>query len=325
MALVTKKKKKATVNRRRNQAPKFDIGAWGRHHWMCSKEALVGLVKQPISSALTWLVIAIALLLPTLFYLALQAMNSQTETWQDGGQITLYLLDTATVAQGEALTSELSLRPEVLRTQYIGKDEAWESFQGLLSLQSDLSLENNPLPASIVIVPNQQDMADLEALILVMQDLPEVEDIQIDLAWIERLNNVLNLVESIVQLLSIILAVAVLLIVGNTIRLSIESRKNEIQTIKLLGATDAYVRRPFMYLGLWYGLFGGLAAWAMLTLISLNFQGRLTAFLASYGLSAPTIWLNVSELAILLSASVLVSLLGARIALWRHLKDTDPQ
>jgi len=318
------KKKRAACNRQRNRAPKLDIKGWYRHHLKCAQEAFMGLIRQPISSALTWLVIAIALMLPTLFYIALQAINAQTSTWQEGGQITLYLGET-TEAEGTLLTSELASRPEIERTDYISKAQAWDSFRSVMSLKSDLELADNPLPASIVVVPVQQDMADLEALILMLEDLPEVEDIQIDLAWIERLNNVIALAESIVQLLSLILAVAVLLIVGNTIRLSIESRKAEIQIIKLLGATDAFVRRPFLYLGLWYGLIGGVAAWLLLTLISMNFQSRLETFLASYGLTAPAIWLKVNELGILLLASILVSLLGARIALWRHLKDTDPR
>ena len=318
-------KKRAASNRRRNRAPKFDFKGWYRHHWLCAKEAAIGLIKQPISSALTWLVIAIALLLPTLFYIGLQAINQQTQSWQEGGQITLYLSDTTTESAGLALTDDLSSRPEVASVNYISKAQAWDSFRHVLSLTSALELDKNPLPASIVIVPIQQDVTDLEALILTLTDLPEVEDIQIDLDWIERLNNVLTLIESIVQLLSIILAIAVLLIVGNTIRLSIESRKAEIQIIKLLGATDAYVRRPFLYLGFWYGLSGGLAAWLLLTLISTNFQGRLETFLASYGLTAPAIWLSVNEFGILLLSSILVSLLGARIALWRHLKDTDPK
>ncbi|WP_196156840.1 permease-like cell division protein FtsX [Reinekea sp. G2M2-21] len=318
-------KNRAATNRRRNRAPKVDIKGWYRHHLMCARSALMGLIRQPISSALTWLVIAIALLLPTLFYIALQAINTQTQAWQEGGQITLYLNNTTTIDQGQALANELRARPEVSTVEYISKQQAWDSFRSVLSLQSALELDENPLPASIVVVPIEQSMADLEALILMLTDLADVEDIQIDLAWIERLNNVLDLIESIVQVLSIILATAVLLIVGNTIRLSIESRKAEIQIIKLLGATDNYVRRPFLYLGFWYGLSGGLAAWLLLTLISLNFQNQLDTFLASYGLTAPAIWLNVREFGILLLSSILVSLMGARIALWRHLKDTDPQ
>lgn len=322
---MAKPKKKPATNRRRNRAPKFDFKGWYRHHALCAKDSLMGLVKQPFSSALTWLVIAIALLLPTLFYIALQAVNEQTEAWQEGGQITLYLNDSTSVESAGTLTEELAARDEVIRATYISKAEAWASFNNVLSLESTLELDENPLPASIVIIPDQQDTADLEAMLLMLQDLPEVEDIQIDLAWIERLQNLIALATSIVELLAIVLAVAVLLIVGNTIRLSIESRKAEIQIIKLLGATDAYVRRPFMYLGLWYGLIGGLAAGLLLTLISLNFQQRLETFLASYGLTAPGTWLNVNEFLALLLASILVSLLGARIALWRHLRDTDPK
>lgn len=317
-------KKRTATNRRRNRAPAFDAKGWYRHHWICCKESAISLIQSPISSALTWLVIAIALLLPTLFYITLQALNNQADTWQEGGQITLYLTDQTTESAGLTLSGELAERPEILRTDYISQEQAWAGFNQTLSLETDLRLAENPLPASIVAIPVQQSQADLEALLLMLRDLPEVGDIQIDLAWIDRLNRLLDLARSIVLLLSVILSVAVLLIVGNTIRLSIESRKAEVQIIKLLGATDAYVRRPFMYLGLWFGLLGGVAAWAMLTAISISFQQRLEGFLGTYGLNAPAIWLNSGELSLLLLTSVLVSLAGARIALWRHLKDTDP-
>ncbi len=318
-------KKKTATNRQRNRAPKSDVHAWRRHHILCGADAFSRLIKQPISSALTWLVLAISLMLPTLFYVALQAIDGQTQAWQEGGQITLYLNDQVSLNAGKLLAEELIARPEILTSSYTSKDDAWDEFSSLLSLNSDLNLSVNPLPASVVIVPNQQNSVQLEALMLMLEGLPDIEDIQIDLAWINKLNTVLSLTKSVVQLLGLILGIAVLLIVGNTIRLSIESRKSEIQIIKLLGATDAFVRRPFMYLGFWYGVFGGIAAWVMLTMISVSLQPKLETFLSSYGLNAPSFWLSVNELGILLLASILVSLLGARIALWRHLKDTDPR
>ena len=317
------KNKRLSSNRRR-RTNQLNLKGWLRHHGECAKESITGLIRQPISSALTWLVIAIALLLPTLFYLALKAVNEQTRSWQEGGQITLYLLQDVDRETGLALAAEIANRPEVLRTEFTSRQQAWQDFQNALSLQQDLQLDDNPLMASITLVPKQQSQADLEAMILLLQDMPEVEDLQIDLAWISRLNSVLDLLRAAVQLLAFILAGALLLIVSNTIRLAIASRKAEIQTIKLLGATDAFVRRPFLYLGFWYGVLGGLAAWLLLTLISIYFQPVLTNFLSNYGLSAPSTWLNVKELAVLLVSSVLVSLLGARIALWRHLRDSDP-
>lgn len=312
-------------NKQRQHSPNLDVKGWYRHHRICAQQSLLSLLRQPLSSALTWLVIAIALLLPTLFYLVLQAVNTQTLAWQDGGQITLYLDKPLTVDEGLSLTDELIARPEINTASYVSQEDAWRTFRESLSLTDTASLEDNPLPASITLIPNQQSRADLEALIFVLQDLPEVDDIQIDLAWIERLNSALALLQSIVQLLAFILGFAVLLIVGNTIRLAIESRKAEIQIIKLLGATDSYVRRPFLYLGLWYGLFGGLAAWLFLTMISISFQTKLNSFLQTYGMASPSLWLGVQGVVLLLLTSVLVSLLGARIALWRYLKDTDPQ
>ncbi|MCH8531266.1 MAG: permease-like cell division protein FtsX [Saccharospirillum sp.] len=312
-------------NRKREQSA-VNHKAWLRHHRDTALDSLLRLVRQPVSSALTWLVIAISLTLPTLFYLALTSLQQQTVQWQEGGQITLYLRQTVSEADGERLTDELNARAEVLRAHYISAEEAWASFRETLNLsRSPFATENNPLPASIVVIPTQQNNQQLEVLRILIDGLPEVEEVQLDLAWIERLNRFIDLIYRIVAGLAALLGIAVLLVVGNTIRLAIESRKAEIQVVKLLGATEAFVRRPFIYLGLWYGLFGGLAAWMLVSLVIWWLSGPLAAFLSTYGLTAPIAWLSVFETLLLILAAILVAILGARIALWRHLKDAEPQ
>ena len=316
-------KRKAATNRRRNRAPTIDVKSWLRHHRQCAVESLIRLIKHPISSALTWLVIAIAIMLPTLFYVAFHAVNLSTQAWQAGGQITLYLSDDTNKAEGLALSADLASRPEIEFSQYIDKQQAWSDFQSALTMTNELADFSNPLPASIVLIPKQQSSVELEALVLTLQGLANVDNIQIDLEWISRLNQLLALAEKVVQLIGLILAVAVVLIVGNTIRLNIESRKDEIRIIKLLGATDAYIKRPFVYLGFWYGCLGGLAAWLLITLISLSIHSTLSEFLSSYNLLAPKLWLTGRQIILLLLASILISLFGARIALWRHLREFD--
>ena len=314
------------VNRRRDEPAQGASAAWLRHHRDCAVSALMRLVRNPLSSALTWLVIAISLTLPTLFYLALASLEHQTERWQAGGQITLYLTDDTTPQDGQTLTDELAQRPEVISSRYIDADDAWQSFSQSLTLDTTrLQLESNPLPASIVLVPNGQSAAELEALRLVIDGLPQVEDIQLDLAWIDRLNRFLELIATGVTGLAILLGVAVLLVVGNTIRLAIESRKEEIRIVKLLGATEAFIKRPFLYLGLWYGLLGGLAAWFLVSGIAWWLHRPLSAFLVTYGLDAHVTWLNPAETLFLLVCSMLVSWVGTHIALWRHLRDAEPR
>ncbi|WP_108126096.1 permease-like cell division protein FtsX [Saccharospirillum mangrovi] len=314
------------VNRRRDEPAQGASVAWFRHHRDCAVSALMRLVRNPVSSALTWLVIAISLTLPTLFYLALASLENQTERWQAGGQITLYLTDETTLQEGQTLTDELAQRPEVISTRYINADDAWQSFSQSLTLDTDrLQLESNPLPASIVLVPNGQSSAELEALRLVIDGLPQVEDIQLDLAWIDRLNRFLELIATGVTGLAILLGVAVLLVVGNTIRLAIESRKEEIRIVKLLGATEAFIKRPFLYLGLWYGLLGGLAAWVLVSGIAWWLHTPLSAFLETYGLDAHVTWLNLGETLFLLLCAMIVSWIGTHIALWRHLRDAEPR
>lgn len=320
-----KKAKRQPVNQRRSEQGKGHA-AWLRHHRDSARSSLMRLLSNPISSALTWLVIAIALTLPTLFYLALSSLEEQTKQWQQGGQITLYLKDAVSIERGQSLTGELNERTEVLRAEYISADEAWASFRETLNLErSNLKLEQNPLPASIVLVPTQPSNSQLEVMQLIIRGLPEVDEVQLDLAWIERLSRFLDLIASMVTGLAVLLGIAVLLVVGNTIRLAIESRKDEIRIIKLLGATEAFVRRPFVYLGIWYGLWGGVAAWLLVSGVAWWLRGPLAAFLGTYGLTANIAWLGPLETLILLFFSISVSLLGARIALWRHLRDAEPR
>lgn len=320
-----KKPAQGGANRRRS-GTSGNRSAWLRHHRDCASQSLMRLLRSPVSSALTWLVIAISLTLPTLFYLALSSLQAQTEQWQEGGQITLYLEQGLADSEGERLTGELDARPEVARAYYISAKEAWESFQATLSINRQaLGLTDNPLPASIVVVPSQQDSSQLEALQLIIRGLPEVEEVQLDLAWIDRLNRFLELIYSIVTGLAVLLGVAVLLVVGNTIRLAIESRKDEIRVIKLLGATEAFVRRPFVYLGIWYGLLGGVAAWVLVTAVAWWLRSPLTAFLGTYGIEANVAWLGFTDTLVLILASIGVSLAGAHIALQRHLKDAEPR
>lgn len=316
---------RSAANRRRNRAPRLRVAGWYRHHRLCARQSLLSLLRQPISSALTWLVIAIALLLPSLLYIALQALEQQSTKWQEGGQITLYLESGISDEDALTLSSELAQRKEVLGTQYLSKEEAWADFQTQISLPSDRALIDNPLPPSIVLVPSQQSQIDLEALLLILTDLPEVTEVQVDLAWIRQLKRLLSLAQLIVQILGLVLACALLLVVGNTIRLSIESQKSDIQIIKLLGASDDYVRRPFLYLGLWYGVIGALAALAMLAVINSAVAPQLGVFLSAYGVTAPSLLLSWQEFGWLLFIAVGVSSTGARIALWRHLRKIDPK
>lgn len=311
-------KKRAT--RRRSSAPKSSYKAWLRHHQLCLRDAFFDVIRQPVSSAMTWLVIAIALLLPALLFLGLKTAHQYTDQWQEGGQITLYLNEAVTNEQAQSLLQELMARPEILQGRFISADQAWAEFSQQIQVGQTLTLDKNPLPASLVLVPKQQSASDLEALVITLQDLPELDDIQLDLIWIERLNQILGFLTVSVNALAMLLSLAVLLIVGNTIRLAIESRKDEVQVFLLLGATHRYVRRPFLYLGAWYGAFGGLVGCVLLWLVSRFLGARLTPLLQSYGQDSVALTLHPTEPLLLLLASVLISLIGARLALWRHIR-----
>jgi cell division transport system permease protein len=162
-------------------------------------------------------------------------------------------------------------------------------------------------------------------LLAELNALAGVESAQLDLAWIARLQRFLDLAQRMSTALMLILALAVLFVVGNTIRLAIEGRRAEIVVVKLVGGTDSYVARPFLYTGFWYGLGGGLLAWLLLSLIMLALSGPLDALLALYGNQHSVHGLSLLPGLILLAGSALLGWLGAWISVRQHLSAIEPR
>lgn len=237
------------------------IRGWLNHHQQLARETWHDLRHGVAATVLTSLVLAIALILPALLYLTQKNLQELADIWQEGAQVTLYLQPEVTTADGEALRNTLAERPEVRSARFFSQSDATTELSTWLGISNLLeTLEQNPLPASIVITPVTQTRADMEVLELVFQDLPEVADIQLDIEWVQRLEAINQLLSRLLWVLIVVLAAMVLLVVGNTMRMAVAARQQEIQVIQLVGATDAYIRRPFLYLGFSYGLLGSLCA-----------------------------------------------------------------
>ena len=299
--------------------------AWLSHHQRVSLSTLAELLGNPYTSLMTWLVIGIALGLPLILYVVLQNVSSISGDWGGKPRVVLYLTQEVTLEGGQALAMEIEQRDDIEETVFVSSAKALQEFQRRSGFGDVLStLDRNPLPHVIEVVPVNPDPLDLGKLVSAWEVNMLVENVSVDLQWLERLFALLVFAERLVTALAIVLGLGVMLIMGNTIRLAIESRRQEIEVIKLVGGTDAFVRRPFLYLGFWYGLGGAVTAFFLLQ-TSLYFLSAPVEMLAqSYRDDFALQGLGfLSNLLLLVSGSIL-GIIGSVLAVSRHLADIEP-
>jgi len=302
------------------------LHAWLESHRASLADSLRRLGKQPIGSFFTCLVMAVALSMPMGLSLLLKNVEKLGGSWQRAAQISLYLKLDASSRDGEALRDEIKGMAGVAEAQYVSREQALEEFQQQSGLGEALrELPDNPLPGVVVVTPTEVDKPALEALRQRLSELPRVEAAQLDLVWVERLAAILKLGDRFVFGLAVMLISALLLVIGNTIRLHIENRRIEIEVIKLVGGTDSYVRRPFLYMGALYGLGAGVLAWGILA-FGLNWLNDAVVGLSGlYGSDFSLGGVPGSDGLSLLIGAVLLGYIGAWIAVARHLNELAPR
>ena len=285
------------------------------------------LSRSPFATLMTAAVIGIALALPTGLHVVLKNAQQLSGGWDGGAQISLFLKRAVEDDEADRLAKQIQKLPEVAGVNYISRHEALQEFQRLSGFGDALqALKDNPLPSVLVIRPTAaaSTPAGTEALLQRLNDYPAVDLAQLDMQWVKRLYVIMELVRRGVVVLAILLALAVLLVVGNTIRLAIQNRRAEIVVMKLIGGTDGFIRRPFLYTGFWYGLFGGLIAWLLVSL-SLSILGEPVERLAGlYQSRFALSGLDFTATGMLLTASILLGLAGSWLAVGRHLRDIEP-
>ncbi|WP_219062855.1 permease-like cell division protein FtsX [Pseudomonas sp. UMAB-08] len=302
------------------------LHAWLEAHRSSVLDSVRRLGKQPIGSFFTCLVMAIALSLPMGLSLLLNNVERLGGSWQRAAQISLYLELDASASEGSALREQIQRMPGVAEAEYISKDQALVEFQQQSGLGEALKeLPQNPLPGVVLVTPNEVDKPALEALRTRLAELPKVQQAQLDLVWVERLAAILKLGDRFVFGLTVLLVLALLLVIGNTIRLHIENRRVEIEVIKLVGGTDAYVRRPFLYMGALYGLGAGFLSWGVLA-FGLDWLNDAVVGLAGlYGSDFSLAGVPLADGFSLLLGAVLLGYIGAWIAVARHLRELAPR
>ncbi|WP_298608734.1 permease-like cell division protein FtsX [uncultured Thiothrix sp.] len=283
---------------------------------------------NPISAWITLIAIALALSLPTSMHVLVKNLQSLTHNNQSVPTISLFLKPKVTEQQANDLAELVKSQPEVLSTTVVTRDQALQDFNKISGLADTLkTLGENPLPNIVVITPKMNDLgvtdADLEDFSKRLKTYKEVEDVQIDIEWIQRLRAILQIAERIVAVVAALLATTVLLVVGNTIRLDIENRKDEIRVTRLIGATNRYIRRPFLYGGLWLGLFGGFLSLLVVNIALLFLVDPVNKLSMLYGSDFNLGGIDLTTTLEVLTVSAGLGLVGAWLAVNRYLWESE--
>ena len=284
------------------------------------------LARAPFATLLTVLVIGIALALPAGLRVLVDNVGTLSESWQGAADFTVYLKTDVGAERARALAHEIESRPDVGAVKLIDRDQALEQFREHSGFGEALdALDENPLPHTLVVHPASGVSGDVEKIAAELGKLPEADLVQIDTQWVARLRAMLALADRVVDITTALLALAVAVVVGNTIRLEINNRSVEIEVTKLVGGTDAFVRRPFLYLGFCYGLAGALAAAALIFVTLALAAPPVRTLAALYGSDFSLKSLGLKETLELLAGGGLLGWLGAGLATARHLNAIEPK
>ncbi|MDE2389479.1 MAG: permease-like cell division protein FtsX [Betaproteobacteria bacterium] len=302
------------------------IRAWLTQHGFVFFRTLKRLIATPLTSLLSIIVMGIALSLPTGIYVLMQNLQAFSGQTTGSPQMSLFLKLDTTQDSIEKINQRLEETPQILTVQFIPKDAALLQLQqstGLTDIAA--SLARNPLPDAFVIHTQENTTEALEQLRLILQKWPEIEHVQFDSAWIERLNAFLDLSRFAVLMLATLLSVAIIAIMFNTIRLQILTKRDEIELSKLIGATDSFIRRPFLYFGALQGLAGGVTAWLLMALAIRTLNEELITLSQLYNIDLHLQYLSSADSISLLLFSGWLGWLGARISVASHLWQIEPK
>ena len=296
-------------------------------HLQAALASLNSFCRKPFATMITILVIAITLALPALFWVLTDNMKQLTMNWQRGGHLSLYLKLPLSPQDGAALL----LR--VRGTVGVGHATLISSAEGLVELQQQEGMQDimrylpdNPLPAVIDVVPSLDfnTPEKLNQLYLQLKSYPHVEQAKLDMQWVSRLQAVIGFTAKVAQGLMILLASAVVLIIGNTLRLAIHNRYEEIQVLKIIGAKHSFIVRPYLYLGIWYGLAGSICAVLLVNIFMLSLTLVANQLAAVYQMHSSLVGLSLRQVLLLVLSAIVLSWLGAYVSVNRQLAAIEP-
>ncbi len=304
------------------------MNQWLERHFQTMVGSLGRLWQQPFATLLTIVVIGIALALPACLHVLVQNVRSASGGWSSALDISVYMKPDASLEQAKRAAERIRQRRDVDAVTLIEADAALAEFRRNSGFGAALdALKDNPLPHALVVRPDAEfrEAGRVQTLSEELRKIEGVEIVQLDTEWVSRFNAILDVVRRGVFLAAGLFALGILVIVGNTIRLDIENRRGEIEVTKLVGGSDAFVRRPFLYNGVWYGLSGGITAGIIVAIVVAVLSDPVQRIAGLYGSQFQLQGVGLVGWLALLFGGALLGWLGSFIVATRELREIEPK
>ena len=319
---------KQTLNKHFGNRLADKLEAYFRNHAHSLFASLGRLTRSPFTSAMTILVLAVAISLAGGFYILVANVQQITGNLQATNQMSLFLKDHVNDVAGQKLAEQIRQHASVETIKFISKVQALEEFKANSGFGDALNaLEQNQLPSVIQVLPKHtlETSTDIQKLQAEFKQLPQVEFVQIDMQWVERLQAIMIIASRGVLLVAVLLGFAVTFITGNTIRLELQNRQDEVYISKLVGATQSFIQRPFLYTGFWLGFIAGFMAWLIVTVMLAILEVPVEKLSALYDSNFQLLFLSFSEFLLLLVISSVLAVLGSWAVLHYQVRRIRPQ
>ncbi|MDD2760877.1 MAG: permease-like cell division protein FtsX [Methylomonas sp.] len=319
---------KQTVRKRTHDRVKERFEAYLLNHAHGLFSSLGRLSRTPFTTAMTVVVLAIAIALAGCFYILVANVQQLTGSLQSSNQMSLFLKDQINEASGQKLAEQLMQNADIDSVKFISKKQAMDEFKTHSGFGEALNtLENNPLPNVIQVLPKNvlDSRESLDKLMAEFKQISEVDFVQVDMQWVDRLQAIMRIAGRGVTVVGILLGFAVTFITGNTIRLELHNRRDEVFISKLVGATHAFIQRPFLYAGFWLGFIAGFAAWLIITIMLLILESPVENLSSLYDSSFELLYFSFSEFILLLMMASGLAVLGSWAVLHYQLRLIKPE
>ncbi|MDR9827362.1 permease-like cell division protein FtsX [Vibrio sp. FNV 38] len=320
-------RKKSAVNsrskRQKVSRPKTD--GFFKVHFKQARGSLTALWERPLGNILTLAVISMALALPACLYLMGKNIAYVTNQVATTSQVSVFLTEQLPEARAMVMKDEIESWPLVDAVEYVSSQQGLADLSDHTGFDEAIGLlDGYALPGVFVITPSVEDTVTVKNIVSQLTAMEGISDIRIDEDWLTRLNAIRSLMNGVITVLSSLMLSSVFLIVGNTLRFNVLANKEEIQTMKLIGATDQFILRPYLYSGMWFGLLGSVTAWVFTALITVIFNSAVENLATLYDSQYRLLGLNWDESLLLLMLGTFIGCLAAKLSAQRHLKDIEP-
>jgi cell division transport system permease protein len=303
------------------------LSIWIGQHFNMAGQSLGRLLQQPFASLMIVLVIAVTLALPAALNLIVKNAAAVSGSWDNALDFSVFLGRDVSLGEAHDLAQLIEQRADVDDVSLITAEQALAEFKQESGFGAAMDqLSQNPLPHTLVVRPSAANTS--QSMVLLREELanlPETDLVQVDTEWVQRFHAILDIVREAILIGSVLLGTAIIVIIGNTIRLDIQNRREEIEVTKLIGASNAFVRRPFLWTGFWYGLLGGLLAIALVQYGIFLLQPPIARLAGLYQSGVNVLSFELREIGVIVGVGVFLGLVGSWFAAARHMRRIEPR